>query len=569
VVVVALATGAAWRGLQSKPDAAANIVAFTIQVPPGALIPSMPVAISPDGRRLVLATTNGLSVRDLDRTADRPISGTAGALDPFFSPDGQYIAFFAGGRLKKIAVAGGTPVTLCDVPASRGGSWGPDGTIVFATPNTALMRVSSDGGEPRPATTLDAALGEASHRQPQVLPDGKTVVFAAGPAVTANEWNEAHIVVQSLVTGERHVLVARGSSPRYAAGTLLYLAGHTLVAQRFEPERPDVRRTAVPVIPDVMRSGSGGGAFSLAANGTLAHVAASPPKPASLVWADRRGAIVPLPLPAATYVVPRISPDGSRVAVTVSEPDSDIWIYDVLSGRGTRLTSDGKSMWPLFTTDGSRVVYSSTRTGSASLHWTRADGSGGDENLLATGFINRADGWSRDGQLSYMQVEPATGADIWTMRPGTSSQPSAVLRTRFEESGAVFSPDGRWMVFHSNDSGINEVYAQPYPGGGPRVQLSRDGGMSPLWTPDGREILFAHFNEIWSVLVSGGATPSFGEARKLFGGPFYLQIGARNFELGRDGRLILVSRGETPPPAAVNVTLNWLAEVQRRLDEGQ
>src|SRR5262245_1364983 len=209
-VVVALATGAIGRGVQREHNAPARLVAFTIPLPTGALSPSLPVAISPDRRRLVLATTAGLFVRDLDRTADRPISGTAGAIDPFFSPDGQYIAFFAGGRLKKVAVAGGTPVTLCDVPASRGGSWGPDGTIVFATPNSALMRVSNDGGEPRPATTLDAGLGEASHRQPQVLPDGRSVVFAAGPAATANDWNEAHIVVQSLVTGERHVLAARG-----------------------------------------------------------------------------------------------------------------------------------------------------------------------------------------------------------------------------------------------------------------------------------------------------------------------------------------------------------------------
>ncbi len=570
VSLALIAIGWVARGFMRSPSpSTASVVRFSTPIPGGGVMPgAVPIALSPDGRRMAIAGgSRGLFVRDFDQPDARLLDGTGGAADPFFSPDGEWLGFFAGGRLKKVALTGGVPVIVCNVPAERGGSWSADGTIVYGTPNTPLMQVSAAGGEPHPLTALDQALGEASHRWPYVLPGGRAVLFAAGPAVTAHEWDASHVVVQTIGTGERRVIAPRGTTPRYASGHVLYLAGHTLIAQRFDLDRLEAQGTAVTAQPDVHRTVAGAGQFAIAENGVFVYVRGPAPKMQSLVWVDHTGASTPLPLPPAYYAFPRVSPDGTRVAVTVSDPDSDIWIYDVRHGGSARLTSDGTSLWPIWSADGARVVYSSTRGAPASLQMKRADGTGSVEALLQTPYTNRAEQWSRQGNLVYMQVEAATGADLWSLRPDGAAKPSPLVRTAADEPAGTISPDGRWFVYHSNESGRSEVYLKPLStGGGERIQISRSGGSTPLWSANGLEVFFTHGgNEVWAAATVSGARLTAGEPRMLFKGSYDLETGNRNFDVAPDGRFLMVQHGDAAPPAnEINVTFNWVQDLKRR-----
>jgi Tol biopolymer transport system component len=530
------------------------------------------LTISPDGRRIAfVASTRGepqLYIRDVDQLEAKPVVGTTDANDPFFSSDGEWLAFFAGGKLKKSPIAGGPPVTICDAPAPRGGSWSPDGTIVFApTASSRLMRVSSAGGVPAPLTTFDAAERETSHRWPHVLPDGRVVIFAAGPSVSASTWNDAHVVVQSLVTGERRVLATRGSYPRYVAGYLVYLAGNALLARPMDAARLDVSGTAVPVLSGVARGGNGSGKFEVAAAGTLVYVPGAAPPPQPLVWVDRNGAATPLPVPPALYVMPRLSPDGARVAVTVAEPETDIWVFDVTRGTSIRVTSDNGNLWSIWTPDGSRLVYSSTRDGPTTLRWKRADGSGPEETLLASGRIDGARSWLPDGTaLAFDELDPEMGVDMLLLRSG-KDKPQPLRRTRFTELETAFSPNGRWFAYTTSESGRNEVFVEPYPARGERWQVSTNGGAEPMWSFGGRELFYRHEDEMWSVPVTDGLVPSFGTARKLFSGPFVQSPVFANYDVSRDGeRFVMVKVGDTQPPAQrMEVVVNWTTELRRRL----
>jgi serine/threonine-protein kinase len=557
-VVVLLAIGFSSRiGPWSSPGVA-EVTHLTVPLP-GPFTQAWPMlAVSADGRMIAVASTAGITIRDLRSEQPRLLTGTGESTTPFFSPDGAWVGFHADGRLRKVAVEGGLPITIADLGGSqRGFSWLPDGAIIAGHTNGPLSTIAPEGGAIAPLTVLDRARDETSHRWPHVIHGHGVLLYAAGSSVSANEWNSAHIVAHALDTGERRVIVQRGSMPAYGDGHLFYVSGRSLLAQRFDPDRMEVSGPVITVLPDVMRVASGAAWFAVSTNGTLAAVRRTPPSPRRFMWFDRQGRMTPAPIPPAFYGQHlRLSPDGSRVITTISDPDTDIWIFDVARGTGTRITTDGKSLWPIWIRDGSEIVYSTMRGGPALLRSRRTNGTGEEALLLENALINRAFDWSPGGELVITQVRDAL--HLWTLRPG--SEPRPYYSPRGDVTEARLSPDGRWLAFRSNESGRNEVYLRPFPDvDGERRQVSRAGGTLGIWGRDSRELLFRSGNEIWSATVA--ADGAVGEPRRLFASTLPL---VDAFDMTPDGRLLfLVDDQPSPQPTEFQLTFNVGTEVRR------
>ena len=468
-----------------------------------------PAAIlSPDGTRLAFVATGSdqkrrIYVRSLDQLQATALSGTENARDPFFSPDGQWIGFFADGKLKKISVQGGAAVTLCDAPNDRGGSWGEDGTIVF-TPDTraALSKVSSAGGTPQPLTTLDKQAGEVTQRWPQVLPGSKAVLFTS--STHRNNYEDADIVVYSMASGQRKTVQRGGFYARYLpSGHVVYMHEGTLFAVPFDLKRLEVTGQPAPILEGVVTNpGSGGAQFSFSDTGNLVYVAGrGGGQNVSIYWMDREGKFTPLRETPGNYFNPAFSPDGKRLALEINDGKrSDIWVYEWERDTLTRLTFAGETnAYPVWTPDGQRIVYSSQEKGGAfNLWWIRADGAGDAQRLTESKSPQYAGSWRPDGKvLAFHQLNPGTDCDIMTLpiegdeksgwKPG---EPKPFVNSAFNERQPAFSPDGRWLAYQSNESGNYEVYVRPFPGPGGKWQISTGGGVYPKWSRNGKELFY-------------------------------------------------------------------------------
>jgi serine/threonine-protein kinase len=574
------------------------------------------VALSPDGTQLAYAASRGgtqqIYLRAMDSLEARPLAGTEGGTYPFFSPDGQWLGFLAGGQLQKVPIRGGAALTLAPASNFRGASWGDNDMIVFApTAGGPLSQVPAAGGAPQPLTKVEA--GEVTHRWPQLLPGGKAVLFAAG---STGSGDSAQIVVQNLETGQRKALVQGGTYPRYAptgpsaalpsttlpstalgtgragrTGHLVYYRAGTLMAVPFDLERLEVTGSPSPIVEGVMATTANawGAHFSISERGSLVYVpGAAGGGESTLVWVDRKGAEQPLAAPPHLYNIPRLSPDGRLVAVATLTP-TEIWVYDIVRGTLSRLTFEGGE-FPLWSPDGKRIAFASARAGKPpNLFWKPADGSGAEERLTTSDHLQAPHSWSPDGQvLAFTDTGPTTGQDIWVLplegdpsaalRTGPSAgsgqgrKPRPFLQTTFLESGARFSPDGRWLAYLSDESGRNEIYVQPFPGPGGKWQISREGGTQPLWARNG-EIFYRNGNQLMVVetKTQPGSQPIFsaGTPRLLFEGP-YVATGtaASNYDVTADGQRFLMVKPSAQEGAAatqINVVLNWFEELKRRV----
>ena len=433
------------------------------------------LALSVDGTQLayVAGSSQRIYLRAFDALEAKPLPGTEGAQSPFFSPDGQWIGFFAAGKLKKVSVNGGTVLTLCDAPNSRGGAWGANDIIVFAPLNVgSLSQVSAAGGAPQPLTKLKES--EFSHRWPQFLPDGKTVLYAIGPGGS----DDTQIAAYRLNTGEQKVVIRGGTYPWYVpTGHLVYYRAGTIMAVPFDTARLAVLGTPAPVIEGVMSSTGNalGAQFSISSRGSLVYVSGGPEGGAelTLVWVDRKGLAQPLPASPHAYGNPRLSPDGRQVALDITEGGKeDIWIYDLARDALTRLTFEGFNSFPVWTPDGKRVAYRSQRAGGYNMYWTPADGSGAEERLTtaAGGWNLTPSSFSPDGRaLVYNQTDPKTSYDLWMLPMQGERKPQPFLQTPFNERAPRLSPDGRWLAYVSDESGRYEVYVRPFPRSGRQV----------------------------------------------------------------------------------------------------
>ena len=530
------------------------------------------IAVSPDGLRFVYSgSPSGLYLRSMDEPEARLIPGSQNDTGgnnqtPVFSPDSQSIAYSQGGQLRRIATTGGISVALCDlVNIPHGTSWDVDDTIVYGQLD-GIWRVSANGGTPE--RIVERQEGETL-AHPQLLPGGEWLLFTV---------NLSQIVVQSLESGERKVVLEDGADGRYVpTGHLVYVFEDVLFAAPFDMELLELTGAGVPLIEDIgIASNSGAGQFSIANDGTLVYTTPfSVDQASNLVWVDREGATTPIIDEPLVYQRPRISPDEQRVAIgIISGTDRDIWIIELQGERRTRLTVDpADDLAPLWTRDGSRVTFSSDRDGVANtLYWTPADGSGAPELLAATQTNMGATSWSPEGEtLLYYAV--GAPYDLWTLNPG--EEPKRFLSTPFTERGAVFSPDGQWVAYASNETGRSEIYVTPYPGPGAKITISTEGGRSPLWPGDGRELFYRNEDQMMLVTISTDSGFRVGIPEILFEGSFVPEdprSGTTNYDVTPDGQRFLMlepSFGgtDTGPatPDQINIVLNWSEELKERV----
>ncbi len=590
LLLVAVLSGLAIWNLKPAPALAPQPVTRTvINLPLGQQLAGLDsgpaVALSPDGSHLAYVATQGgtqqLYLRAMDSLESRAISGTDGAIAPFFSPDGLWLGFVAGGKLKKVSVGGGAALILGDAAFPRGASWGNQGMIALAPTNiSVLQQVPDAGGTPQPLTRFKK--GETSHRWPEFLPGGKAVLFAEGPAT--GSWTNAQIAVQSFGTSERRNLISGGTHPRYApSGHLVYAQGGNLMAVPFDPLRLTATGAAVPVVEGVLQSPlSGGAQYSLSAAGSLVYVPGGVQgAQLRLVWVSRNGMEQRVAAPARAYLNPRLSPDGRRVAVTITEQESQTWLYDLSREALTRLTFEGNAnTYPVWTPDGKRIAFSSNKEGPFNIFWQLADGSGGLERLTTSEYPPVPNSWSPDGKLlAFIESNPITGWDIWVLQMGDASAGSGQVRkaqpfvqTPFTEGAPRFSPDGRWMAYISDESGHREIYVQPYPGPGGKWQISTEGGTEPVWNPNGRELFYRSGDKMMAVDIATQSGFTVGKPHMLFEGQYQpTPVTFPNYDVSPDGQRFLMLKPAEQAQAAptqINVVLNWFEELKRRVPAG-
>ena len=577
VMVVALVAAQQLGLFQRAPASSATpaLSRFVETLPPGLqLAPAPAFALTQDGRRLAYVAiqdgTRALYVRDLDDAAARALAGTQDADQPFFSPDGHWVGFFAESKLKKVAVGGGAPIVITGVSNPRGGTWLPDNTIVYAPSAAApLLRIPAEGGKAEPASTLDRQLNEASHRWPHALPGGEAIVFAAGPTVSAREWIEAHIVAQSLMGNRRRAITPHGTFPQFApTGHLLYSQIGTVYAHAFDPGTFQTSGDAFPILERMAWGGGiNGGSLLWAVSpaGTMAYVAGFE-RQFEVVLLDRQGR-ERVVMPPGSYHSPQLSPDGKLIAVTVvGTTDSEVWIHDIARGTTTRLTSGGRNLWPIWSSDGTQIAYASSREGSTNVYWRRADGSGREEQLTSSAYSFIPQSWSPDGRdIVVTDVDPRRPNRIAVMST-EGARPIRVFPTGDSPSTiASLSADGRWMTYVSSESGRNEVYVRPYPGPGAALQISTAGGDEPLWVGPAHELFFRRGETIFVVtLTSVGGRLTASAPKQVFTGRFAPAGTRTGYSVSADGRTFVFLKFVQPREnlSQFTLVLNGLSAIR-------
>jgi len=559
-----------------KPEAPRPVVRSSLPLPPDVSLTGTErhvFALSSDGTRLAYSANDQLYLRSMDQMEATPVRGTqGGAQGPFFSPDGLWVGFWVRGQLKKVAIRGGAPVSICDIAINpRGARWGAENTIVFGN-RTGIMQVSADGGTPEVLIPITGT-EEVGHG-PQVLPGEKNVLFTL--AVGFN-WDDAQIVVHSLETGETKVLIEDGRDARYVpTGHLVYVFDGTLLAVPFDVDKLEVTGGPIPMAEGVTTAGPASGAaqFSVSDTGALIYVSGSVQREdRTLVWVDRDGREEVLAAEPRPYAYLRISPDGERVALDVRDQENDIWIWDFARETMTRLTfAPGQDMYPVWTRDGRRVAFTSERDGPRNLYWKAADGTGTVERLNESEHSELPSAFTPDGtQLVFFELAADGVLNLGVLSLEGSSEP--LLATEFDERNAEISPDGRWLAYESDSSGQYEVYVRPFPSvDDGRWLISRGGGRQPLWAPDGRELFYlAPGASLMTVDVQTEPSVAYGNPEEVFAGRFSGGPFVRTYDISPDGErfLMIKESDETSSTVEFIVVLDWFEELKRRVPTNQ
>jgi Tol biopolymer transport system component len=527
-------------------------------------------AFSPDGRRIAFtADTEGtrhLWLYSLDAPEPVRVPGTEGARFPFRSPDSRHLGFFSGGKLKRIEASGGTPEILCDAPGGWGGTWSSAGVILFAPAQlgVGLHQVSGRGGVPTPVTSLDAARLEERHNFPRFLPDGRHFVFFARSAQPEN----TGIKLGSLDQPQTSFLLRADTNAEYStAGYLIFMRGEKILAQPFDAEARSLRGDPVTLAERGNRIiSSDYSPMSVGADKWLIYQSAGNPH-TQLVWVDRSGKQFSTVGTPGYFRWLTLSPNGTQVVLERFEPQKvghDIWSFDLLRETFDRLTSDSNTnIYPHWSPDGKHIAFNSNREGFVAIWQKGVNGSDDKEELVfkeAARPIFLHD-WSGDGKyIIYMKAGEKTGYDLWLLPLSGDRQPKPYLATQFEERWGKVSPDGRWLVYQSNESGRPEIYAQSFPELGRKVIVSKGGGTLPRWRRDGRELYYvAPDDKLMAVPVEPGANISVGTPVALFDVGSY---GRRNnryvYDVSADGQRVLLLRPlEDATTRPLTVVQNW------------
>jgi Tol biopolymer transport system component len=539
-------------------------------------------SLSPDGMQLAFVCRNpdgntSLWLRPLNAVAAIQLPGTEGASFPFWSPDSRTIGFFAGSKLKRIDATGGPTQTLAEASSDpRGGTWTPDGWIIFSPSTTSpLMRISATGGAVSELTKLDTTIGQTSHRWPSVLPDGKNVFYFGRGGLPEVQG----IYVTSIESPAPKFIVASPVAGAYAdtgGGYLLFVREDTLMAQHFDATKRELSGEATPLVENLLSYPGELGptaysAFSAAA-GNLVYRTGDQ-QTTQLSWYDRTGKLLETVTPPGGYHELSLSRDDNKVLFGRNEGagSQDIYIQDLSRGSATRLTFDpAGDNTSILSPDETYVVFYSNRGGKHGFYRKAANGAGGDELILTDEGGIYPDDWSPDGKYILYERSggPSTKVDLWVLPLDDSSKPYAYLETPFEEAHATFSPDGRWVAYASNESGRPEIYIQSFPIGGGKWQVSTAGGDQPQWRSDGKELLYvAPDQNLMSASIDSGPTLSVGRPVTLFLTEIVLSgitDDRNNFVPSRDGQRFLVNRladaGNLQPLILV---LNWAGEVKK------
>jgi len=586
VVASVLAGVTVWNLRPSPPRPLARFVAtppstrLSLQPDdsPSLVQDSVDVAITPDGSRVVYAATLGarpqLVVRPLDELEATPITGLGdNPRGPFVSPDGNWVGYFDGTLLRKVSIQGGAPVTVCVLPESPrayGASWTDNGTIVFAVAD-GIWQVAADGGSPERLTRPDAQ--RVSHRWPHALPGGEAVLFTVRPVNQSVD--EARIAVLSLATGEVKVLVPAGSNPRFIPTGHIAYGIHasnsrtanlgTLWAVRFDMSRLEVVGESVPVLERIVTKSSGAANFGVADDGSLAYVEGSFQNTSQLAWVDRQGQEEVLSAPPRNYAYPRLSPDGSRLALDVRDQENDIWIWEFGRETLTRLTFEpGIDAYPAWTPDGLRVALGSGNP--SKLFWKPADGTESLGLLAESSLSLRPQTFSPDGRhLVFRESHPERGFDLGLLTLGDGVTASSLLATEFNELNAELSHDGRYIAYQSNESGFDEVYVRPFPDvEAGKWQVSKEGGIFPVWSRNGGELFYMTLQgQIMSVPVQMQSGIEFGKAESIIDVSLTGGWVGRSYDVSPDGeRFLIIQEGDAPKVALILVQ-NWFEELKR------
>ncbi len=545
------------------------------------------VALSPDGTQMAYVANYRLFLRRLSELEARPIQGTESGIvgpsstsTPVFSPDGRSIAYYDR-AFKKISVDGGTPVTLGQGDPPSGMSWS-ENFIVVGQGSKGILRVSANGGRPEQLVTVES--GERAV-EPQMLPGNRIVLFtlASSQSVGPNTWEAARIVAQALDSGERETIVEGGNTVRYLpTGHLIYALGGTLFAVPFDPQRLETRGGAVPVVEGVRQgAGYGLGAFySVSAAGSLVFV----PGPVSgstaerqLAFVDRTGAVERLPLPQNAYASLRISPNGRQVAFDTDDgKEANVWVYDLSGGSPPhKVTFGGRNRFPIWSADGQRVVFQSDREGDAGLFWQPVDGAGTAQRLTKSdeGTSHVPESWSLTGERFSFSVTAKSGVSLWTFSiPEKKATVFGAVRST-APLNSEFSPDGRWLAYTLRTASTANVYVEPFPATGAKMQITTTNGHHPVWLRDGEQLSF-RVGAADQVVVRVSTAPTFSIGNTVpvvVGGLPTIELGvSRSYDVTRDGSRFLTVASANGPRSRVGtsemeIVLNWTEELKRRV----
>jgi len=568
---------------------------FGIPLPEGAFAVASfnkRVAISPDGTRIAFTVipggVSGYALLGNDQFFLHSLSELQPKMSPldvgapFFSYDGRWVGVMgaAAGKpvIRKMAVDGGPPADVCP-KGYIGATWAEDDTIYFvADMPGGLVRVPAVGGEPMEVVKIDLAKGERQHRYPCALPGGKAILLTLG-TVDSETFDDARITVLNLQTGQTKTLVEGGTHPRYSpSGHLLYARGGKVFAVRFDADRLETTGQPFLVLEDVLMSRNSGVAnYDVSATGDLVYAAGPTDKGERLlVWVDRNGKVEPLKLPPKAYLHPRISPDMRQLAVEIEGPNHNFYVYDFAREVLSHMTTDGVSHWPIWSPDGTQIVYRAGAMNKFKMWQMPADRSGPAAQLPGTGISQSAESWSPDGHsLAYTAITPEAGAHIMieSLEGDHQSRPFAEIRAA--AGSPKFSPDGRWLAYCSNESKRPQVYVQAFPGPGPKTQVSSDGGTDPVWKRSGGELYFRNGDKMMAVQVSTIPNFTAGQPRTLWEGHYSHGMStscgppgatSSNYDVTADGQRFLMIKDEAPDTAIskqIIVVLGWSDEVNR------
>jgi Tol biopolymer transport system component len=573
--IAAIVTIMAMRSLRpAAPEA--FVTRFDVVTPPTS--DPFSFALSPDGRQVVfVATADGTSrlwVRPFDAGNARPLAGTEGASSPFWKPDSTAIGFFANGKLKRVDAAGGVPLALADARGARGGAWSQDGVIVFSPQSSGLMRITATGGTPVVLTHL--APGQGSHRWPQFLPDGRRFLFLS----TLAQPSTRGVYLGSLDGREPTRLLTGETAAVYSPpGYLLRVIDGVLVAHRFNPESGVVSSESLTVAQQVRTDdGTFHSAFSVSAT-ALAHRAGGTAR-RQLVWLDRKGNVTGNvgPPDDASLASPELAPGGRRIAVTrFVQGNNGVYINEIAGGGQNRFTFDPASeSGAVWSPDASHIVFRSNRNGKFDLFEKVASGASDEQPLLVTPQDKIACDWSLDGRfLLYTSADPTTGSDLWALPMMGDRKSFPVVRTSADEREGQFSPpDGRWVAYVSNETGIDEVYIRTFLAPGGKWLVSTNGGTDPRWARDGRELFYvAPDGKLMAVAIhvdADGRALNVGSPTALF--PTRLATGANvgvgfrsrpQYAVAPDGRFLMIVPTDDNLVSPISIILNWASLLKK------